>query len=244
MGAMSTVFVLVHAPVLGPAAWRPVAGRLSEAGLLVVVPTLTGFAAPGPPYAPRFAELAAQQVPLRPHDHLVLVTHSGAGVFAAQLSAALGAGPTSVVFADAGLPDPAGGGPVVDGEFLPYLREIARDGIVPPWPQWWPGQDLSPLFPDPATRDAVTAEAGPLPLEFFEEVLPPVAAAWPPGHGGYLLFSAGYRQQAEAARRLGWPVITLAGEHLHMLISPAAVAAAIVDLAGLGDAAGAPAPGH
>jgi hypothetical protein len=81
----------------------------------------------------------------------------------------------------------------------------------------------------------VTSEAAPLPLAFYEEILPPVPGSWPPGRAGYLLFSAAYRQQAKEAGRQGWPVSELPGEHLHMLVRPAEVAAAIVALAGLPD---------
>jgi alpha/beta hydrolase family protein len=233
IGVMSQLFVLVHAPVLGPAGWQPVAEELSLAGHAVVVPVLTNFTAGGPPYAPRLVALAAEQVTARPRDRVILVTHSGAGVFAAQLSAAIGAGATDVTtaFVDAGLPGPTGGGPVVDGEFLPYLRKIASDGLVPPWHQWWPGEDLSPLFPDESSQHAVTSQARPLPLAFFEEALPPAPQNWPPRRAGYLLFSESYRQQARQAALLGWPVRELPGQHLHMLADPAAVAAAIVDLA-------------
>lgn len=228
---MSQLIVLVHAPVLGPASWHPVAGELSGAGHEVVVPSLTGFTADGPPYAQRLTALAAGQVPAGPDDTVILVTHSGAGAFAAQLCAAIGTGDITTIFADAGLPGPAGAGPVVGGGFLPYLREIASDGVVPPWHQWWPGEDLSPLFPGESARREVTSEAGPAPLAFFEEELPPVAAGWPPRRAGYLLFSDAYRQQAQEAGALGWPVIELPGQHLHMLVDPAGVAAAIMDLA-------------
>jgi hypothetical protein len=229
---VSQLIVLVHAPVVGPSSWRPVADELRRAGRDVAVPSLAGFAADGPPYSRRLIDLAAGQVLADPQDPVVLVTHSGAGVFAAQLGAAIGAADTTMIFADASLPGSSGGGPVVDGQFLPYLREIAADGLVPPWPQWWPEEDLSPLFPDDQTRRGVLAEAASLPLAFFEETLPPMPGAWPPHRAGYLLFSAGYRQQACAAGSLGWPVTEIAGEHLHMLVSPAQVAAAIIALAG------------
>lgn len=227
---MSRLLVLVHAPVLGPASWLPVAGELSAAGHHVVVPSLTGFTADGPPYARRLAALAAEQVPARSEDTIVLVAHSGAGALVAQLSAAIGAVDVTAIFVDAALPGPAGAGPVLSGEFLPYLREIASGGLVPPWHQWWPGEDLSPLFPDEPTRRAVTSQARALPLAFFEEVLPPAAGNWPPRRAGYLLFSEAYRPQAEQAARLGWPVSEVPGQHLHMLVSPAEVAAAIADL--------------
>ena len=231
---MSQLIVLVPAPALGPASWRPVAERLTATGWDVVVPSLAGFADGGPPYAPRLTELVARQVPAGLRDSVVLVTHSGAGAFAGQLTAAIRAGETVAVFADAGLPGPDGGGPVVDAQFLPYLRQIASDGVVPPWPQWWPGEDLSPLFPDEQTQREVTAEAAALPLACYEETLPPVPDGWPPARAGYLLFSLGYRPAADHAAALGWPVAEVPGEHLHMLVSPAGVADAITTLAGPG----------
>jgi hypothetical protein len=232
---VSQLIVLMHAPVVGPASWQPVAAELARAGRSVVLPSLGGFCSDGPPYAPRLVAQAARQIPAGPRDSAVLVTHSGAGVFAAQLTAAIETAEVTAIFADAALPGPSGAGPVVDAGFLPYLREISRDGLVPPWHQWWPGEDLSPLFGDEATRRAVTSEAAPLPLAFYEEILPPVPGSWPPGRAGYLLFSAAYRQQAKEAGRQGWPVSKLPGEHLHMLVRPAEVAAAIVALAGLPD---------
>jgi hypothetical protein len=160
---------------------------------------------------------------------VVLVVHSGAGAFAGQLASALSA--RAVIFADAGLPAPAEPTPVVDAAFLPYLRGIARDGIVPPWPEWFPGAGPAELFPGEAARAAVLADARPLPLAFFEEAVPP--AARPLRGARYLLFSPGYQAAAAQARRRGWPVTELPGSHLHLLARPAEVARAIVGLAGV-----------
>jgi hypothetical protein len=250
---VAELYVLIHAPVLGPASWRPVGAELSRAGHRVTVPSLAAFSAGGPPYAPRLVQLCAKQVKAaaaqqapeagpgsraagRPAadavpDRVVLVLHSGAGPFAGQLAAAVGAGSVAAVFADAGLPARSGASPVVDARFLPYLREIASDGMVPPWPQWWPGADPAELYPNNAARVAVLADARPLPLSFFEETVPPAAATRPLRDAGYLLFSDGYRPEADEARSRGWPVTELAGSHLHPLVRPAEVAAAIVSLA-------------
>jgi hypothetical protein len=228
---MAPIVVLVHAPVLGPGSWGPVAAELSAAGSTVVVPSLAGFADGGPPYTPRLVRLAAGQVDAGPRDDIVLVTHSGAGVFAPLLLHALQAGRRTAVFVDAALPSRSPGASVVDPGFLPFLRGLARDGVVPPWPRWWPDEDLAPLFPDEATREAVTAEAPPLPLWFYEETLPPLPAGWPPRRASYLVFSEAYRAQVDEAAGLGWPVRELAGGHLHMLVRPSEVAAAITDLA-------------
>jgi hypothetical protein len=255
------VVVLLHAPSLGPASWLPVARELSGAGETVIVPSLAGFADGDPPYAQRLVRLAADQVlaqgcggpdaddsgmptpadsgcssgqpgtSLGRHDRVVLVVHSGAGVFAPHVLAAIGAADALTVFADAGLPGPAGAGPVVDDAFLPYLRDLASDGVVPPWPRWWPDEDLAPLFPDDATRRAVSAEAPALPLAFYEETLPAVAQRWSRYPAAYLLFSESYRESARQAAERGWPVRELPGEHLHMLVRPAELAAAITGLA-------------
>jgi hypothetical protein len=163
---------------------------------------------------------------------MVLVPHSGARVFAPYLAAARPDAAVTVVFADAALP-PAVPGPatVVDAGFLPFLLGLAIDGMVPPWPDWWPDEELSTLFPDADTRRRVAGEAPALPLAFYTEPLPPVPDGWAGCQCGFLQFSAGYQEQATAARDRGWPVRELAGEHLHMLIDPDAVAAALVDLA-------------
>jgi hypothetical protein len=221
----------VHAPVLGPASWQPVGAELSAAGHRVVVPSLTGFPAGGPPYAPSLIRLFAQQLDFAAADRVVLVVHSGAGPFAAHLAAAVRSDQVAVVFADAGLPGRSGAAPVVNAAFLPYLREMAADGTVPPWPQWWPDADPAELFPSDAARAAVLADARPLPLAFFEESLPSAPGRRPLRDASYLLFSAGYQDDADEARQRGWPVTELAGSHLHMLVSPAEVAAAITGLA-------------
>jgi hypothetical protein len=232
IGTVGDVFVLLHAPALGPASWAPVASALTKGGHQVVVPALAGFTSGRPPYVAQLIRQAVAQLPVTSADHMVLVPHSGAGVFAPYLAAAGPAAAMKVVFTDAALP-PAAPGPatVVDAGFLPFLRGLAVDGMVPPWPDWWPDEDLSPLFPDADTRRTVAAEAPALPLAFYTEPLPPVPDAWADCRCGFLQFSVGYREQAAAARDRGWPVRELAGEHLHMLIEPDAVAAALVGLA-------------
>jgi hypothetical protein len=231
---MTDLFALIHAPVLGPASWQPVAAALTAAGRRVTVPSLAGFTAGGPPYAPALIKLGAEQVARAagPGDRIVLVVHSGAGAFAGALASAVGAAEVAVVFADAGLPEPAGPTPVVDEAFLPYLREIAAGGVVPPWPQWFPDAAPAELFPSEAARAAVEADARPLPMEFFEESVPP--GGRPVDRAGYLLFSAGYEAAAAQARRRGWPVRDLPGSHLHPLVAPADVAGALIELAAAG----------
>jgi hypothetical protein len=221
----------MHAPVLGPGSWAPVAGELTRRGLAVVVPSLTGFTGDGPPYAGALLRRLSAQLPGGDED-AVLVAHSGACVFAPYVADALGDREVSVILADGGLPPVTGPGRVVEESFLPVQRGLADDaGIVPPWPQWWPEDALAAQFPDEATRKAVSAEAGALPLAFFAETLPPRPASWQARRVGYLRFSEGYVEEAREAAARGWPVREMAGEHLHMLVDPAGVATAITGLA-------------
>jgi hypothetical protein len=256
-GLMAELFVLIHAPVLGPASWAPVAEQLARRGHQVVVPSLAGFTAGGPPYTPRLLKQARAQVQqaraqiqqARHEDaqaeRVVLVVHSGAGVFAPYLAAGLagagadagagaaevGGGGVAVIFADAALPPEDGRGQVIDAEFLPFVRDLSDDGVVPAWPRWWPAAELDPLFPDLATRERVSGEAASLPLAFFEETLPPWPAGWRSRRCAFLRFSEGYQELARRAAARGWPVQDLPGGHLHMLAAPAAVAEAIASLA-------------
>lgn len=232
---MGERFVLVPAPVLGPASWAPVARELAGAGHEVTVASLSGFTDQGPPYLPRLVDRVCAQLPPGLADRVVLVTHSGAGVFAPYLAAAVRARTVAVIFADAALPPVSGSAHVIDSAFLPFLQDLARGGLVPPWPRWWPAEDLAPLFPDRETERVVTAEAPSLPLAFFEEELPPLPGSWHSCRSAFLCFSEGYQELAAEAASRGWPVRGLPGEHLHMLVRPAQVAGAISDLAaGLG----------
>jgi hypothetical protein len=230
---MAELFALVHAPVLGPASWAPVAAELALRDHHVTVPSLPGFAAGGPPYTPRLVQQARAQIQhaLRPAEGVVLVVHSGAGVFAPYLAAGLAGAGAKVIFADAALPPDDGPGRVLDEEFLPFVRDLSAEGLVPPWPRWWPAAELGPLFPDQATRELVSGEAAPLPLAFFEEALPPVPEDWQACRPAFLRFSEGYQEPARQAAARGWPVRELPGDHLHMLVAPAAVADAITGLA-------------
>src|SRR5260370_8283712 len=132
---MAAGLLLVHSPLVGPAAWDLVAAELAGRGCEVGVPDLTGTVTAGPPYCPRQAEVIARSASGRP---AILIGHSGAG----PLLAAAGAIIDQVrgyIFADAGLPTPGQTWmDTVPPELAAPLREMADDqGWVPPSPQWW-----------------------------------------------------------------------------------------------------------
>jgi hypothetical protein len=228
-----TCYVLIHSPVTGPRTWAPVAERLRAAGCEVAVPSLLGIGEGNPPFWPRaVAAVTAAAEGAAPGEPLVLAAHSGAGVLLPAIAAALPRPVRCSVFVDATVPARTGVTPVVPGEFLEVLAGLAGpDGRLPRWTDWWADQDVAPLFPDAATREAVTAELPRLPLAFYREQVP-VPTGWDPASGAYLHFSAAYDGEAREAAERGWPVRTLPGEHLHQLVDPAGVATVLRELAG------------
>ena len=214
--------VLIHSPFLGPATWRPVADCLAELGRSVRVPSLASVAVGEPPFWPAGVNAI---VAAADQDRAVLVVHSNAGLYVPAVVEALGAQVIGVVYVDAALP---GRGHHTAPEFL--ARLTGEDGLLPPWTSWWQDSDVAALLPDPVVRARVEAEQPRMPLAYYE-CLPPAFADWPVPPSGYLWFGEPYDQGATEARQRGWPTIHLPGQHLHMLVAPGAVAAAILELA-------------
>jgi hypothetical protein len=227
---MDAVFLLVHSPSVGPGTWSPVAERLSARGATVVVPSLTGIGAGGPPFWPRVvASVGAAIAGLAPERSVVLVAHSNAGLFVPVIAAAATRPVVGCLFVDATLPAREGPTPVVPADALPFLRERAVEGLLPPWTTWFDESEVAPMFPDPATRAAVEAEQPRLPLSYYEQQIP-VPPGWDAQPCGYLLFGPPYEQVANEAAARGWAVERLPGRHLHQLVDPDGVATRIAEM--------------
>ncbi len=226
------LFVLVHSPSVGPSTWQPVAAELHGRGHDAVVPSLLGVGDGEAPYWPKVP--AAVRAGVAGHDGsepVILVAHSNAGLFVPVITSELGRPVACSIFADASVPPAAGQTPVAESDFVPFLRDLAgQDARLPPWTSWWGDEDVSALLPDPLVRDVIVAEQPRLPLEYYLEQIP-VPAGWDEHPCGYLLFSDAYDGQAAGARLRGWPVRTVAGEHLHQVVDPAGVAQALLGLA-------------
>lgn len=250
-------FVLIHSPVVGPRTWRPVAEHLASLGHDVTVPSLLAVGDADPPFWPRVVSavtgaLAGAAGPATPagaggvtaagtavgvgtaadpDQPLVLVAHSNAGNFVPVIRRALAQPVLCSVFADATVPGRQGTIATADEEFQGFLRGLAEpDGRLPPWTDWWPDEDLTPLFPDARTQELVVAELPRLPMAYYAEQVP-VPAGWDDHPCAYLHFSAGYDGEAQQAAARGWPVRNLPGEHLHQLIDPTGVATALANFA-------------
>jgi hypothetical protein len=224
--------VLIHSPLVGPSTWEPVAAELRRHDRRAVVARLTPAIELRPPYAPRHADEVAEQTVGEGLGRAVVVAHSASGARLPLTGHALttrGIEVVGYVFVDAVLPaDGRRPRDVLPAEFVVRLDELAVDGVLPPWPQWWPPEALAELVPDPGAR-ALFDECRPIPLDLFAEPVP-VPAEWPDAPCAYLSFT--YENEARQASGLGWRVGRLAGRHLHQVVDPAAVVAAIDRLIG------------
>ncbi|MEV0151512.1 MULTISPECIES: alpha/beta hydrolase [unclassified Nonomuraea] len=224
---MTTTFVLVHSPSVGPSTWAPVAAALERRGHRAVVPDLTRVSQGGSPIWPRVVETVRDAAPETP---LVLVPHSNAGLFTPVVKEGLGDRVVACVLADAHLPPRKGLVQAAEEGDMEFLRGLAGDdGVLPRWTDWWSEDVVAGLLPDAATRAQVVAEQPRLPLAYYTEPIP-VPAGWDEVRCSYLWFGPPYDGMAEEAARRGWPVTRVPGEHLHQVVEPEAVTDALLML--------------
>lgn len=246
---MEPTIVLLHSPLVGPATWRPVAGELARAGRHVVVPDLRGVATARAPWWPEALSAVAGAVnsavgagPGGPAGgaeraraegpELVLVPHSNAGLLTPAVAGhlrSLGHRVGSCVYVDAAMPAASERHVALGAPGLvPLLEELAVDGLLPPWTQWWDPAEVDALVPA-RYRDEVVGEQPRLPLAYFRQRVP-VPPGWEPERCAYLRLSDAYVDDAAAAAARGWLTEQLGAGHLHMLADPSAVATAVVRL--------------
>ena len=211
---------LLPSPLLGPSIWRPVGQALSLLGWNVETAP-AGEQAPTDPGDVLRTFLAA----LPPDRDIVLVAHSNAGLYVPALVQERRV--VASVFVDAGLPVRNGLVPLGSPAFRDFLLQRAdADGLLPGWTHWWDETDLEGLFPNPGVREQVEQEQPRLPLSYFQQSLP-APLGWDDRPCAYLAFGDTYSTERNEAQARGWPVATLPGQHLHTLVAPEQVAAAI-----------------
>jgi hypothetical protein len=227
-----STFVLVHSPLVGPFTWSLVADELSTRGASVALPTLPEDRRA--PYWRLHAEAVASQV-ADASSPQVLVGHSGACPLLPAIGTAIDGRISAYVLVDGDLPlAPGSGGSRIDllraaSQSLADELEtlLARGGSFPTWGD----EDLVDEIPEQRLRARVLAEVRPQPVGFWEEPLPAIPC-WPDAPCGYLELSPHYAAASARARDQGWRYRHLRGGHFEMLVRPAHVADAILELAG------------
>lgn len=216
-------FFLLHSPVVGPTTWKWVSEELRGLGheveILVISPAATFRG-----WEEVVEEVVAQ---VTGEDDAIFVAHSGAGPLLPTIVDRSKARSSSMVFVDAGLPATATDTPLMPEAFLKQLSTIAEDGLLPPWSEWFGPGVMAALIPDSNKRELIEIELPRIPLSYFYGSVPPVRK-WAADRNGYVLLSDGYLDDAEEARRRGWPVVQLLGEHLDLITKAPEVALAVV----------------
>jgi hypothetical protein len=224
-----TAWVLVHSPLVGPMTWETVAEELRACGLRALVPEIGADEEPGMPFWRYHAQAAAGALESLPRgERMVFAGHSGAGPLLPAIASAVGRPVAAYLFVDAGLPAD-GALPGGDGGFAEHLRGLyATGGRFPNWTD----DELREIVPDVDVRARLVAAQRPRPWAYWEQPIP-VPADWPDAPCGLLRFGSNpaYDVGAAEAERRGWPSLEMAGGHFHMLVDPAAVAAAMRELA-------------
>lgn len=218
------MFVLVHGPPVGPFVWSRVADELRARGHEAVVPHVRDDGSP--PFWSQHADCVARAVP-ESDEPVVLAGYSAAGPIMPAIGAALRRPVAAYVFVDALLPGGDGRSRLDTSPWPDDLQALVDAGALFPD---WTEDDLAEDLPDPTLRRQVFAEVTRRGRDYLTEPIP-VPAGWPDARCAVLLFSENYRSHAEKAGVLGWRVIELGGGHFQLLLEPALVADALLELA-------------
>jgi pimeloyl-ACP methyl ester carboxylesterase len=164
-------------------------------------------------------------------DAIILVGHSGGGMLLPVIADAVAAPVSGLIFVDSGVPAMTGDTALVPAPFLDHLRTLAVDGMLPPWSAWWGEDAMRELVPDDALRTSLTREMPSLPLSYFEQSIPS-PSGWDRTPSAHLLLSDAYKGATTEARERGWRVEEIIGaQHLHAVVAPEVVSAALIRLA-------------
>lgn len=229
--AVDDNFVLIHSPLIGPYSWRPVANELEHRDYRTSLPSLLPALA-GPA---NFAEAMARRVKeavrsaMLP-EPIVLVAHSAAGAYLPLIGSVVDREIRAYLFVDARLPERGASLADQDPPELEEQRQkMAREGMLPPWSEWFGEGALVEVIPDDEQRQRFAAELRPVPLALFHEKIP-YPMDWPAAPCGYLRLSAFYKPLAQEATERGWRVMEIDAEHLHMMTRPQEVTELLLKL--------------
>jgi hypothetical protein len=222
---VGSLLALIHSPLVGPLTWRACAEALSSIDRPAVVPSLAGVIDAKPPWIPKLAHRVVESLhEARPSDGVIVVVHSGAGSLVPAIHAAAEPLVTAALFVDAVLPNPGRTWfDTAPPALASRLRELGRDGVLPPWNEWFPPESIAAHLPDEDLRTRFQAEIPRLPLAYFEEIAPEVSG-WDSIRCGYLELSKAYDDAAREAAARGWLTAHEPLDHLAMVTRPETIA--------------------
>ena len=214
-------YLLVHSPLTGPACWGPVRVALTQRGHQAQVAVLPELTDP---------VTVAQAIADQASAGSVLVLHSGAGSLAPAIADLSEGRVIAAAFVDAVLPHPGRSWfETASAGLGQRLRELATDGHVPPWDQWFGDGAMAQLLPDPAQRQAFADELSSTPVSWLEAAVPDIDFGLEQA-SAYLRLSRIYEDEAAEARHRGWPSLRLDLGHLALMTHPAEVVSSLIEV--------------
>jgi len=217
--------LLIHSPLLGPSSWEPITTEASRRGYSTLIPDLTAVQHASSPFWKVFVELALAHVPPDAH-RIIVIGHSGAGVFLPLIGQQLGQRLGAIVFVDALIPAIRGTHitPAEDREML--AKGADDDGWLLPWTEWWPRELMADLVPDEDDWSLISQDVPRLPLTFYDDPIP-MPEDWTTMPCCYLRLSQPYDEHLDTARSLGWQSRSLDSNHLATFTEPSLMLDAI-----------------
>ena len=225
------VVALIPSPLNGPLVWAPVSRALRTRGLRTLVADLEDDPGSSAPYWVQHADSVARKLAwLQAEQPVILVGHSGTGPLLPAIGAFSSHPIGGYLFVDAGLPAPGQSRlqemEATLPEFAAELRQrLDAGGRFPEWTD----EEAREILPDEGLRRGILAELRPRAQDFFTQPFPSFST-WPDAPCGYIRFSPAYDEPAAQARTQGWAHREFQAGHFHMVVDPAAVATAILDL--------------
>lgn len=230
-------WLLIPSMLLGPQSWAGVAGVLSDlqqeafiADPRPVSPEVDDFLSP-------WLEDVLDALPVdngaaETSPPVVVAGHSAACprlLLVAEAALRRGHDVSTVILVNGRVPADGLSLTDLDPPLGRLLDGLTRpDDHVPPWHRWW-GSLMEDMLPDERDRQRVFSEARPVPRALFDQKVP--APRLPDEVGlGFLAIGDLYAPSMDQARKEGWAVARLEGEHLHQVVNPLAVACTMMAL--------------
>lgn len=212
-----TSLLFIHSPLVGPSSLKRLADIAEARGLRACLPDLTGI---GHASSTGWSDYIDPAVTagLELDDDVVVVGHSGAGVFLPLIGERLGKSLDALLFLDAVVP-PESGRYRTPESMKALLDEQTNAGRMRKWIDWWPETVVDRLLPNEEVRAALSADMPELPRSLYdlEVAMPP---GWSDFNSSYLRLSGSYDEDLKQAIGRGWQTGSIDGTHLSMVTDP------------------------
>ncbi len=234
-------WLLIPSMLLGPESWADVAGVLEGLKQQPFIADPAPVRCSADDFLSPWLEDVLSALPAAPDPQDAMATHAPPLVIAGHSAAcprlllvaeeamARGHRVSTVILVNGRVPIDGLSATDLDPPLARLLDKLTRpDDHVPPWHRWW-GSMIEDMLPDEPSRQRVFAEARPIPRALFDQKVP--APRLPDDVGlAFLAMGDMYAPSMDEARKQGWAVARLDGEHLHQVVNPVAVACTMMAL--------------